>query len=622
MEEFVDNIKETRKWRPFSEGRAFVHALGLKNKTEWQAYCKSGKRPPDIPSNPDTAYHAEFIGYGDWLGTGAIASFRRQYRPFHAARAFVHTLKFRSANEWRAYCKSGQKPPDIPTMPERYGSDFRGYGDWLGTGNVASYKLVFRPFAQARSYVHSLKLKTQDEWNAYCKSGQKPADIPSNPDRTYLAEFESYGDWLGNGNISNRMHIYRPFTEARTFVHSVGLKNSAQWRAYCTSGKKPPDIPSHPKRVYRSEYKDMDDWLGTGRSRHFRPFTEARTFARTLGLKNSKHWGEFCRSGKKPPYIPSEPWRAYRGEYKSMADWLGTEHLPFCEARAFVQRLGLKNHDDWLNYCRSGKKSDSIPSKPGQVYPNEYKGMKDWLGVVDIWNSESLLTFLHDLQSQLSYLTKKDLVLILQRNGALNAFRKILGGATPMRVLHDLMKNSGQDLERVLRVTGDHQSGVEAVIDAEHTDTAPLQIRDHIFISYCHNDKKWLDRLQTTLKPLTREDKIKVWADTQIEAGDKWRVEICKALAVAKLAILLVTQDFLASDFIAQHELPPLLAAAEKDGLIILWIAVSSSMYKETEIEQYQATNNPSRPLDVLSAAKQKQELVRIGEKIKAAVAR
>ena len=144
-------------------------------------------------------------------------------------------------------------------------------------------------------------------------------------------------------------------------------------------------------------------------------------------------------------------------------------------------------------------------------------------------------------------------------------------------------------------------------LDTKDVDSEPLQFRDHIFISYSHNDSKWLAKLQTALKPLAREGKIKLWADTCIEAGDKWREEINKALAVAKVAILLVTQDFLASDFIAQHE---------------LWIAVSSSMYKETEIEQYQAANNPSKPLDGLSTAKQNQELVRIGEKIKAAMAR
>jgi hypothetical protein len=622
MEEFEDTKKEIRTWRPFAEARAFVHKLRLKNKADWQAYGKSGKRPRDIPSNPDKTYHTEFRGYGDWLGTGTIASFNRQYRPFPEARTFVHTLNLKSSNEWREYCKSGQKPPDIPTMPERYGSDYKGMGDWLGTGNVAPSKRVWRPFAEARSYVRSLKLKNQDAWLAYCTSGQKPADIPANPDNTYLAEFESYGDWLGNDNISTWKLIYRPFTEARSFVHTLGLKNSAQWYAYCTSGKKPFDIPSHPRQVYRSEYKDMGDWLGTGRTRNYRPFTEARAFARILDLTSYKDWIDYCQSGNKPPDIPSQPWRTYRTEYKSIADWLGTEYLSFSEARAFVQAREpkLKDHDDWLDYCRSGKKPKYIPSKPEQVYRTEYKGMKDWLGVVDKWNSDTLLTFLHDLQPQLGNLTKKDLVLILQRNDALNPFRKVLGGATPVRVLNDLMKNGGRNLEQALREMPDHQEEIETILDSKPADTEPPQVRDQVFISYSRKDKKWLDRLQTTLKPLTREGKIKVWADTQIEAGNKWREEISKALATAKVAVLLVTQNFLASDFIASNELPPFLKAAKKDGLVILWIAVSSSMFKETEIEQYNAVNDPSRPLDGLTTAKQNKELTRIGDEIKKAM--
>ena len=84
----------------------------------------------------------------------------------------------------------------------------------------------------------------------------------------------------------------------------------------------------------------------------------------------------------------------------------------------------------------------------------------------------------------------------------------------------------------------------------------------------------------------------------------------------ADIAILLVSPYFLASDFIATHELPPLLESAKKKGLKIIWIAVSASLYKKTEISEYQAANDPNEPLDTLSPPRQNQVLVKICEDI------
>lgn len=125
--------------------------------------------------------------------------------------------------------------------------------------------------------------------------------------------------------------------------------------------------------------------------------------------------------------------------------------------------------------------------------------------------------------------------------------------------------------------------------------------RDIVFISYSHKDAEWLDRLHVMLKPMVRKNNIAIWDDKQIHPGQNWRSEIESALTRAKVAVLLVSPNFLSSDFIDDHELPPLLEAAEKEGATVIWIPVSHALFEQSDIARFQAAFNPGTPLDSLS---------------------
>lgn len=345
------------------------------------------------------------------------------WRPFEEARAFVQGLNLKSKNEWEKFCKGqlpekGTLPPDIPAIPRQtyLNQGWIGYGDWLGTGRIANFNKVYRPFKKARSFVQASQLKSVNEWFRYCKGelpdkGTLPADIPTAAHSTYATQgWKGYGDWLGTGTIANFNKVYRRFEEARAFAQSLKLNSQNEWVKFCKGklpeiGTLPVDIPANPYQTYRSKgWEGFGNWLGTGRIASqkmvYRTFEEARAFVQSLNLKNENEWrsfskGQLLEKGTLPADIPASPHTTYANKgWQGFGDWLGTgtiaprlrKFLPFEEARAFVHSLQLKSQKEWRKFSKGelpnkGMLPANIPATPNEAYATAgWKGMGDWLG--------------------------------------------------------------------------------------------------------------------------------------------------------------------------------------------------------------------------------------------------
>lgn len=145
--------------------------------------------------------------------------------------------------------------------------------------------------------------------------------------------------------------------------------------------------------------------------------------------------------------------------------------------------------------------------------------------------------------------------------------------------------------------------------------------RNQVFVSYSHADSEHLLRMRVHLRPFERQSLVDVWADTKIKAGQHWKKEIAAALDRAAVAILLISADFLASEYVAENELPPLLAAAKADGVQILPVVLKPCAFTSIEaLGEFQAVNDPNKPLIALTEVEKESLWVNVAQTVQAAL--
>jgi DNA-binding NarL/FixJ family response regulator len=139
----------------------------------------------------------------------------------------------------------------------------------------------------------------------------------------------------------------------------------------------------------------------------------------------------------------------------------------------------------------------------------------------------------------------------------------------------------------------------------------------NVFISYSHTDRRWKERIIRHLSIAQRCGRLELWCDSCIEPGEDWYEKVQTSLRSADVAVLLISVDFLSSDFILHEEVPQLLGRREDDGLRVIPVVVGPCAWQEVAwLKRMQLEPKDGKPLSTYPRCQQDRILAELAVKI------
>jgi molecular chaperone DnaK len=169
------------------------------------------------------------------------------------------------------------------------------------------------------------------------------------------------------------------------------------------------------------------------------------------------------------------------------------------------------------------------------------------------------------------------------------------------------MDDSTSTAPSVKRISINSSSTTEQ-LESEKTCT-----QRNIFISYAHEDSAWAQKVKKSLTIIALNNGYRVWIDRMIDTGKYWEEEIYSEIEKSSIAILLLSNDFLSSDFILKNELPRIFAEKERRYLQVFPIMVRSCPYAlHDDLAKFQFFNDPQKPFASMQPWEVDKELTRL----------
>jgi hypothetical protein len=145
----------------------------------------------------------------------------------------------------------------------------------------------------------------------------------------------------------------------------------------------------------------------------------------------------------------------------------------------------------------------------------------------------------------------------------------------------------------------------------------PSPPRPLIFISYSHLDPTWKNHFLGHLKVLEGQAQLEAWSDSRIEVGDDWEAKIQEAMARASIAVLLISHNFLTSEYIMTKEVPVLLERRQRDGLRLIPVIAEACAWDSVDwLKDIQVYPGGKKSLAELPKPRRERELATITKKV------
>ena len=327
------SLEDFNKTEEFKSIRRIITALSTQDERIVEYFKKRRKHKSyddiivyDLPEVKNFSYEdfKENFFIKTWESVG-----RANWITFEEAKKFVNKLRLKGTRGWRNFIKSGKKPYDLPSAPERVykHSGWISWGDWLGTGYIASQKRQYLPFKQARKYARNLKLKTIRDWK---KIGfaNLPPDIPASPDNIYKnSGWTNWVDWLGTINKANPKIKYWPYKKARNFIIEKKFKNFQAFKDFKKTSQCPKEIPTTPYKIYKNNgWKNTFHWLGKEgetnfeKNKNFLEYNDAKNFLKKYKLNTRQKYVNFLNQNPiRKSNLPFKPDNTYKIEGKGIS---------------------------------------------------------------------------------------------------------------------------------------------------------------------------------------------------------------------------------------------------------------------------------------------------------------